>query len=95
VLEVGETFRVSGEEAAECVATTVVSDEQVGEVPEYQVTVNGVAPPDHVALRVTDWPLSMTGDEGVMLPGDIRESTDTRSVREEAVGGFVELSVTV
>ena len=65
----GETDCESGEpDTPEWVATTVVSEEQVDDVPVYHVTVKVEVPPDQDADREIDWPTSMTGAEGVMTP---------------------------
>jgi hypothetical protein len=45
-----------------------LSEEHVADEPEYHVTVKPEVPPDHEADRVIDWPLSMTGADGVMDP---------------------------
>jgi len=69
VAEAGETDSVSGDaDTPEWVATTVVSDEQVDDEPEYHVIENVEVPPVQEADSVIDLPLSMTGAEGVMEP---------------------------
>jgi hypothetical protein len=77
----GETVSVLGDaDTPELVATTVVSEEQVADEPEYQVTVNVEVPPDQEADRVIDWPLSILGADGVMAPAVRAGLTVTVSV---------------
>jgi hypothetical protein len=67
------------------VATTVVSEEQVDDDPEYQVTVKVEVPAVQEADSVNDCPLSMTGAEGVMDPAVRAELTVTVTAPEVAV----------
>jgi hypothetical protein len=52
-------------------------------------------PPEACDVNVTDWPLSIDGEEGVIAPAARTGLTVTRSVDEETVGGLVEASVTL
>lgn len=55
------------------------------ELDVYHAYVYGVVPPDGLAVRVMDWPLSILGEDGVIAPAARAELTVTVSVAEAAV----------
>jgi hypothetical protein len=61
----------------------------------YQRYESEGVPPEACDVNVTDWPLSMVGDRGVIAPAARAESMVTRSVEEDIVGALVEVSVTL
>ncbi len=50
------------------VPSAVVSDEQVALDPGAHWYVYDTVPPDGFAVRVTDWPLVIVGEDGVIAP---------------------------
>ncbi len=53
--------------------------------PVYHWYVYGRVPPDGLAVRVIDWPLSIVGVAGVTVPADNARFTPTVSPAEHAV----------
>jgi hypothetical protein len=52
-------------------------------------------PPEACAVRVTDCPASIVGDEGVIAPAARAESTVTAAVEEKTASASVDVSVTL
>jgi hypothetical protein len=84
VVDEGKTIRL----APVCPETGVL---QLAPVNHWYVY--GAVPPEGLAVRVTDWPLSIVGPEGVIAPADGAGFTVIWAVGEVTLGAPLEESV--